>query len=38
MLEVSHLACIRGERLLFSALDFTLAPGELLQVGGANGS
>jgi heme exporter protein A len=38
MLEVLHLACQRGERTLFSGLSFTLAPGELLQVGGANGS
>lgn len=38
MLEVTHLACERGERVLFSALNFTLEPGEVLQIGGANGS
>ena len=38
MLEVSNLACVRGERTLFSGLDFTVAPGTLLRVAGANGS
>ncbi len=38
MLEAANLTCQRGERTLFSGLSFTLAPGELLQVGGANGS
>ena len=38
MLEVVHLTCLRGERTLFTNLSFTLSPGELLQVGGANGS
>ena len=38
MLEVVHLTCLRGERTLFSDLSFSLSPGELLQVAGANGS
>jgi heme exporter protein A len=38
MLEISNLACSRGEHLLFSGLSFSLAAGELLQVQGANGS
>lgn len=38
MLEAVHLTCHRGERTLFTDLSFTLAPGELLQVAGANGS
>ncbi len=37
MLAVSHLACMRGDRRLFSDLSFTLAAGERLQVGGENG-
>ena len=31
------LACRRGHRLLFRGLSFSLAPGEALQVAGANG-
>jgi heme exporter protein A len=38
MLEISKLACARGEHLLFSDLSFSLSAGELLQVQGANGS
>lgn len=38
MLEVSDVACVRGERTLFSGLSFTLARGALLRVTGANGS
>ena len=38
MLEVSDLACTRGDHLLFSGLSFKLSAGELLQVQGANGS
>ena len=38
MLEAVHLTCQRGERTLFTDLSFTLAPGELLQIAGANGS
>ena len=37
-LQAQQLACQRGERLLFSALDFTLHPGQALRVAGANGS
>ncbi|MES1982872.1 MAG: cytochrome c biogenesis heme-transporting ATPase CcmA [Pseudomonadota bacterium] len=38
MLEISNLACTRGDHLLFSGLSFSLSAGELLQVEGANGS
>lgn len=38
MLEISNLACSRGDHLLFSDLSFTLDAGELLQVEGVNGS
>ncbi len=36
-LQVSRLECVRGDRLLFSGLDFELDGGELLHVQGANG-
>ena len=38
MLEVTDLACARGEHQLFAGLCFALSAGELLQVQGANGS
>jgi heme exporter protein A len=38
MLEISGLACVRGERTLFSRLDCSLEPGSLLRVAGPNGS
>ncbi len=38
MLEISSLSCRRGERCLFSALDFQLKPGQLLHLQGSNGS
>lgn len=38
MLEAHDLACQRGDRTLFSGLNFTLGSGELLQVAGPNGS
>lgn len=38
MLEVVNLACVRGDRPLFSDLSFALKPGELLHVVGANGT
>jgi heme exporter protein A len=38
MLEAVNLQCVRGERTLFSGLDFSLERGELLRVAGANGS
>ncbi len=37
MLEVTGLACVRGEQQLFAGLDFKLTGGELLQVQGENG-
>ena len=37
-LEAVDLHCVRGERRLFGALNFTLRGGELLRIGGANGS
>ncbi|HLT78485.1 MAG TPA: heme ABC exporter ATP-binding protein CcmA [Ferrovibrio sp.] len=37
-LGVDRLACIRGERQLFSDLTFRLAPGEALLLHGPNGS
>ncbi|MBI5899640.1 MAG: cytochrome c biogenesis heme-transporting ATPase CcmA [Rhodocyclales bacterium] len=38
MLKVSGLACSRGERRLFSDVDFSLGTGEWLHVQGANGA
>lgn len=38
MLEVSNLACSRGDHRVFSGLNFTLNPGQIMQVQGANGS
>jgi len=38
MLEISNLACSRGDHRLFSGLSFTLQPGQIMQVQGANGS
>lgn len=38
MLDVSGLACTRGDRRLFSDVSFTLAPGDWLQVEGENGT
>jgi heme exporter protein A len=38
MLKVNELECVRGDRLLFSQLSFTVTPGNLLHVQGANGS
>ena len=37
-LEATALRCTRGERTLFSGLGFSLRPGELLRIAGANGS
>jgi heme exporter protein A len=37
-LEAVDLQCTRGERTLFNGLGFRLRGGELLQIGGANGS
>jgi heme exporter protein A len=38
MLEANNLECVRGDRILFSALNFSLQAGEVLQVNGPNGS
>ena len=38
MLSATHLACSRGERLLFKDLSLALAAGGWLQVMGTNGS
>ncbi|MDO9052607.1 MAG: cytochrome c biogenesis heme-transporting ATPase CcmA [Gallionella sp.] len=38
MLEVSNLACSRGDHRLFSELSFALHPGQIMQIQGANGS
>src|SRR6266481_2031920 len=38
MLEAVNLGCVRGERRLFSGLNFSLPVGGLLQVFGPNGS
>ena len=37
MLEISNLACTRGDHQLFSGLSFSLSAGELMQVQGENG-
>ncbi|WP_299660142.1 cytochrome c biogenesis heme-transporting ATPase CcmA [uncultured Psychromonas sp.] len=37
MLQCKNLTCVREERVLFNNLNFTLAPGEILQVEGPNG-
>lgn len=37
MLDVTNLACARGDRPLFSHLSFALRPGELVHITGANG-
>ena len=38
MLEVSNLACSRGDHRLFSGLNFSLKPGQIMQLHGENGS
>ncbi len=38
LLRFSSVACVRGGRLLFEALDLQLAPGEALHLTGPNGS
>lgn len=37
MLDARQLAALRDDRLLFAGLDFTLAPGQVLQIAGPNG-
>ncbi len=38
MLEITNLACSRGDRQLFTGLNFSLKPGSLLYVEGRNGT
>jgi heme exporter protein A len=38
MLQASRLECIRGDRKLFSGISFTLKPGGILHLEGANGA
>jgi heme exporter protein A len=38
MLELSKLGCVRGDRRLFSGLDFAVSPGTFVQLTGPNGS
>jgi len=37
MLQCKNLTCVREERVLFSNLNFTLHPGEIVHVDGPNG-
>ena len=37
LLRLERVACVRGGRLLFEALDLALGPGEAALVGGPNG-
>jgi heme exporter protein A len=37
-LEANALECVRGGRTLFQGLNFSLEPGEMLEVSGPNGS
>lgn len=38
MLEAKNLSCVRDERTLFSGLSFSVNPGDIIQVEGANGA
>jgi heme exporter protein A len=38
MLEVSNLECVRGDRKLFSNLNFSLHAGSIIELSGPNGS
>ncbi len=38
LLELRNLGCERDERLLFSGLDVQLFPGDVVQIGGSNGT
>jgi heme exporter protein A len=38
MLEARQLACLRGERVVFAGLSFSLIPGEAVLLTGANGA
>lgn len=37
MLQVTDLACMRGDRLLFQGVSIDLQPGQMLRLGGPNG-
>jgi heme exporter protein A len=37
MLEAINVTCVRGDRLLFRGMNFSLAPGGLLELRGPNG-
>jgi len=37
MLECKSLTCVRDERVLFNNLNFTVEPGDILQIEGPNG-
>jgi heme exporter protein A len=38
MLEAVNLGCTRGDRRLFTGLNFELKPGQMIELRGANGS
>lgn len=38
MLDARGVQCVRGDRTLFSSVDFSLQSGSLLRIAGANGS
>lgn len=38
MLNIKNIACLRDERKLFSALSFSVLPGEVIQIAGQNGA
>ena len=38
MLQASRLECVRGDRKLFRGISFSLKPGEILHLEGANGA
>jgi len=38
MLQAHNLTCVRDERTLFSELNFTVSPGDIVQIEGANGA
>lgn len=38
VLEAVNLGCVRGSRRLFTGLNFTVSPGELVEIRGPNGS
>ena len=38
MLAAVNVGCVRGDRRLFSDINFSLEPGSLIQLTGANGS